>query len=451
MTRIKRLTQREAERAMPTETRVPVPEAAARVMQAVRKSPTAPTATIKRTTKWICDGAGLWLVISPGDTPDVVHRSWIFRWNVPGQVVVSKSGKARRLQRVMGLGSLHTVSLERARELAEICRRNLQEGRDPLLLKRGRAAATKIEERGLRPLKSAVDEYARLHGGAWTPLHARNWRRSFRHIDSIMDLPVSKIDRTMIVEALRPVWDRAPDTGQRLRGRLEQVLGASMAWGWRDRTDNPAAWKGGLEFSFRPRAQLQPPKRHDALPYVDASEFMKKLRDIDGERARGLELLIRTAVRTGEITTATGEAFDLDAATWAVPAEQTKTGKKTGEPHVVPLSDAAVACLRKLEVVPGKRVFDFHDRALYRLHKEIDTRGSVHGWRATFSTFCGDQGFPREVTERALDHLIGNASEQSYNRSRMLDLRRNQMDAWSDFLDGKVVADNVVQIAGRGK
>src|SRR6266516_7319156 len=47
--------------------------------------------------------------------------------------------------------------------------------------------------------------------------------------------------------------------------------------------------------------------------------------------------------------------FDLDSEkpTWTVPWQRTKTGKRTQEPHIVPLSPQAVACLRRLEVRAG--------------------------------------------------------------------------------------------------
>jgi integrase len=407
---------------------------------------------IKRRTNYFCDGAGLWLVVSPGEEPDSVRRSWIFRWTVSGQSVISKTGKARRLQRRIGLGSLTTVNLERARELADGCRRLLQDGQDPLLVKRGRAAAVRVEELRLRTLRAAVEQYFRDHSSAWKSLkYAQDWRQSFeQHLKSLMDLPVSAIDRAMLVDALKPLWDAHPETGQRLRGRLEQVLAAATAREWRS-GDNPASWVG-LKHSFRPRSELQPVKRHNHLDPKDAPDFMRRLRDIDGITARALELLILTAVRTGEVLSATGEEFDLDSdkPIWTVPAEHTKTGKKTGEAHEVPLSDAAIACLRKVKIVPGQKVFPVHDRALYRLAKEIERGVSVHGFRATFSTWAGDLEYPREVTEAALDHQVGNAVERAYRRTKLLAQRHTLLRDWANYLDGASPADNVVPMrAGR--
>jgi integrase len=473
MTRIKRLTQRACESAMPIEVVVPASREVveAEMVKALRSKPdrvsrlrgmarlgavadrlqdAPPGYIVKHRTRWLADGAGLWLVVSPGKGKDreSVARSWVYRWNT-GNTIISKSGKARREQKRIGLGSIQTVSVERARELAEQCRRHLQEGRDPLLQKRARRAAVKIEERGLRPLKSAVDEYARLHGSAWSVRHAQIWRRSFQHLQPIMDLPVSKIDRAMIVEALRALWEQHPDTGQRLRGRLEQVLAATTAWGWRT-GDNPAVWKGGLEFSFRPASQLRLVKNFAALSYHEMPDFMAKVVATDGLPARALELLIRTATRWNEVRGAVGDEFDLDsnAPTWTIPVERIKTRKHNGnKPFVIPLSPAAVASLRRCDVKPGQKLFPVHAYTALRLAKKISGQDiTAHGFRACFKTYSHERtDFPREIVEACLNHKVAGDVESRYIRTTFIDKRRALISLYSDFCDGKTkTGDNVV-------
>jgi hypothetical protein len=238
---------------------------------------TRPSLT-KTRTRYLCDGHGLYLAVSVGKTPGTINRSWLYRW-ATGNVIISKNGKARREHKKIGLGSLETVSVERARELAEICRRQVQEGQNPLLVKRQRTAQHKIEQRRLHTLKQAVDEYTKRHGDAWSPKYLHDWHQSFSHLSSLLDLPVSTIDRAMVVEALRGLWGDRPDSAMRLRGRLEQVLSAAMVWEWRPNSENPASWSL-LKHSFRTPRQLVPVKHHDAIPWADALGFAAK----DGDR-----------------------------------------------------------------------------------------------------------------------------------------------------------------------
>jgi integrase len=63
-------------------------------------------------------------------------------------------------------------------------------------------------------------------------------------------------------------------------------------------------------------------------------------------------------------------------------------------------------------------------------------RGSPHGWRATFCSWCADTGVPREVAESALAHTLGGV-EAAYNRAAMVERRRPAMQAWADHLTGE--------------
>jgi hypothetical protein len=55
--------------------------------------------------------------------------------------------------------------------------------------------------------------------------------------------------------------------------------------------------------------------------------------------------------------------------------------------------------------------------------------------------------FPREVTETALAHVIGDKAEQAYRRSDALEKRRKLMEAWAVYCDRPT--GNVVHIGKR--
>ncbi|MFN7726546.1 MAG: tyrosine-type recombinase/integrase [Rubrivivax sp.] len=63
----------------------------------------------------------------------------------------------------------------------------------------------------------------------------------------------------------------------------------------------------------------------------------------------GLHLILMTLVRKSELLLARWEHVDFDAAEWHIPAEHSKTGK----PHLVFLSNQAVAMFRELQVLAG--------------------------------------------------------------------------------------------------
>jgi integrase len=71
---------------------------------------------------------------------------------------------------------------------------------------------------------------------------------------------------------------------------------------------------------------------------------------------------------------------------------------------------------------------------------------TVHGFRSSFRDWAGNvSNFPREVTETALAHVIGDKAEQAYRRSDALDKRRKLMDAWAAYCEPRS-SGNVVHL-----
>ena len=66
--------------------------------------------------------------------------------------------------------------------------------------------------------------------------------------------------------------------------------------------------------------------------------------------------------------------------------------------------------------------------------------------RSSFRDWAGNEtGYPRELIETALAHVIGNQAEQAYRRSDALEKRRDLMEAWEGYCEPRR-ARNVVQI-----
>jgi hypothetical protein len=56
--------------------------------------------------------------------------------------------------------------------------------------------------------------------------------------------------------------------------------------------------------------------------------------------------------------------------------------------------------------------------------------------------------FPREITETALAHVIGDKAEQAYRRSDALEKRRKLMEACAEYCEPKG-SNNVVLMRNR--
>ena len=142
---------------------------------------------------------------------------------------------------------------------------------------------------------------------------------------------------------------------------------------------------------------------------------------------------------------------------WVIPAERTKTGKKSGQDHHVPLPDRAIDILNKMPrvsdyVFPGRYANRNLNAAiplgegamLDQLRAICDYRDrdgdpvTVHGFRSTFNDWAGDQTeFDRDTIQMQLAHKVVKGSEAAYRRMRALEKRRRLVDAWSDYCMGR--------------
>ena len=182
---------------------------------------------------------------------------------------------------------------------------------------------------------------------------------------------------------------------------------------------------------------------HAALPFADMAAFMARLRSRQSMGRLALEAAILTAARSGEVRGMVWSEVDLEGALWTIPA----TRMKGGRDHVVPLSPAALAVIRRAKAMPtatenlvfpgtkcGRPVSDM---TLLKVLRDMDAGCTVHGFRSAFKDWAGEEaGFANELSEAALAHAIANKTEAAYRRGSLLERRRAMMAAWGDWCDG---------------
>jgi len=375
------------------------------------------------------DGHGLYLIMKKGG-----GKSWSFVWIRGG------------VRREMGLGSASTVSLAQARKAAETVREQIGEGKDPIA-ERNKEKPKTFEEVGAMVLATLEKTWKK-------PKHGANWRRAINvTCKPIHGLSINEITTQDVLKVLKPVWDKTPETGRRLRARMERVIDYGTAHGWRT-GDNPARWKGHLSVLLETH-EREVKKHHAAMPYAEVPAFIERLQGKDTMPAIALEFTILTAMRTEEVLGALWDEIDLDAALWTIPAERMKMKR----PHSVPLSSRAMEIVQELhDTRRSKFIFagQGRDKPLSNMSMLMTMRrmgitgdmATVHGFRSSFRDWCGDKTTtPREIAEAALAHTVGSKVEQSYRRGDALEKRRGLMQLWSDYHAG-VHSGDVVQLHG---
>ncbi len=372
------------------------------------------------------DGGNLYLQVGPTGA-----KSWVFRYML--------EGKARG----MGLGPVHTITLAEARVKATEARKMLLDGIDPLAARDQAKVAKKVKAMRGRTFRQVAEAVIESKVAEWKGDASRvQWEQSLASFvyPTIGEIPVADVDVGMVLEVLRPIWAKKTETANRVRNRIEAILDAARAEGFRT-GENPARWKGHLDKLLPKKEKIAKKENYEALPYDKAGDFMVALRGRDTVQARALEFAVLTAARSGEVIGATWDEIDLDAKVWTIPADRMKADRE----HRVPLSDAAVSILEAMKPLRGESNWLFPGSRGNQclgpdaLRQALQRVGygdacTVHGFRSTFRDWVAERtAFPRELAEKALAHTIAVGSEAAYQRGDLLDKRRKLMDAWAEF------------------
>ena len=365
------------------------------------------------------DGGGLYLV---------VDKSGAKRW----AMLITVRGRRREY----GLGSLISVPSKRARELAQEMREAVARGEDPRQKKAEEVPTFR------RAAEIVIEEQAPGWRGRDTKAH---WERSlYVYAKDLGTIPVDLVETDDVLRGVRPFWKDKPESGRKLRQRIETVLDVATVRGWRQGA-NPARLKGHLD-KLLPR-QSRVVQRRRAVPYEDAPKVMASLAQETASSARALEWTILTAAREG--MTRFMRWGEIKGDVWEVPAEQMKRDEQ-GD-FRVPLTLQALAVLEavrigepdpKALVFPGARGKIMSDQTMDAMLNRMKVDASPHGFRSTFRDWAGDcTDHPREVAEAALAHIVGSDTERAYRRRDAFAKRRALMQDWADYIRPQRPAD----------
>ena len=283
----------------------------------------------------------------------------------------------------------------------------------------------------------------------WSPGHAE---RTLRQLERdlfpwIGDREMSQIQPMELLAVLQKVEERgAIETADRALMLARQV--------WRYWL--PTASNTQRDITEGLKARLTPYRGSNFPAIVEPERFGELLRAMYAYKGGPF---VRTALllapllyqRPANLRMMEWEELDLDGQLWTIPSAKMKRSvqeKENGEPHVVPLPKQAVAMLRELKPLSGRGRYVFpgqrdHDRpmsdnsvrtALYSLG--FGDEQSWHGFRASARTMLVDQlDLDPLAIEANLAHAVKDANGRSYNRTKYLAKRFDQVQQWADYLD----------------
>jgi hypothetical protein len=216
------------------------------------------------------------------------NKSWCYRYTLNGRT------------RVVGLGPATRVSFEEAAKRARKIRVLLDDKIDPLAERDRQIVQKELEIQ--RTFRECAKAYIRDHTNDWkSKKHCAQWSATLEAYayPYIGDMQVADISVGVIRKVIEPIWLKKNETADRVRSRIEKVLGWATVHGYRS-GDNPARWTGHLSEIFPKRSAVREVKHHPALPYPELPEFMAMLEKTPGIGSWLMRFLILTCVRTTE-------------------------------------------------------------------------------------------------------------------------------------------------------
>ncbi|WP_303809343.1 site-specific integrase [Sandarakinorhabdus limnophila] len=385
--------------------------------------------------------------VKPGDKP-VAHGG------VPGLRLEPGSIKGRGkwilryvspvsgTRRDMGLGSYPDTGIAAAKISAEAARATIAGGGDPIYAREQAREAQKAKQAALTFEQAAIQVHEEQKAAWRNEKHQAQWINTLKQyvFPMIGTKLVADLKPGDFADALRPIWLDKAETASRVRQRCQAVM--KWCWAHGHVTGNPVDVVDHLlpkQQGKRVRVQ-----HHPAMPWRDVPAFVGSALRGGRPNSSGplLEFVILTAARSGEARFMTWDEVDPKEKVWTVPANRMKAQVV----HRVPLSDRVVAILTQQRmtypeadlVFPAPRGGVFSDMALTKFLRDRNAVSSekgraatAHGFRSSFRDWASENGYQRDIAERALAHTISNQAEAAYHRTDLLEQRRMMMEAWA--------------------
>ncbi|ARV39083.1 tyrosine-type recombinase/integrase [Klebsiella pneumoniae] len=365
------------------------------------------------------DSNGLYLYV-----PVSGKKVWQLRYKLDGK------------EKVLTVGKYPLMSLQEARDKAWTARKDVSVGVDPV-----KAKKLSVKDNSFSAIYHEWYDHKRQ---VWSEGYADELSRMFRDdiLPMIGYLEIQDIEPMQILEVIRRFEERgAMERANKARRRCGEVFRYAIVTGrakYNPAPDLADAMKGYRKknYPFLPADQI--PAFNNALSGFSGSIISKI----------ATQVLQYTALRTKELRSMQWENVDFENRMITIDEEVMK-GRRV---HVVPMSDQVINLLNTLKPITSPvSSFVFAGRndkkkpisenAVLLVIRRIGYEGlaSGHGFRHQFSTIMNEHGWPADAIEKQLAHTASGSIRGIYNHAQYLDKRREMMQWWADYIDGRAV------------
>jgi len=387
--------------------------------------------------------SGLYLVVQPSGM-----KSWALRYRF--------AGKPAKLT----LGRWPVMGLAEARAAASAAVEQVQLGQNPSTAKKASKAArldAQLTERD--KIKTLVEQFDKRHLSS-----LRSGKQVRQHLERFVvsawgERDIQSITRRDVIELLDGIVDSGRAT---TANRVRAYLSGFFNWAV-EREILEVAPTTGV------RAPAKEVVRDRVLSDDEVRWFWRACERVGPPWGAMGQMLLLTGQRLREVAQMTGTEL-RPGHLWHLTAARTKNKRV----HDVPLSEAAVAVLARVERIAGEPGYLFtttgttpvsgfakarDQLASAMAEVAAQERGqpvqipkwTFHDLRRTAATGMARLGIPVRVTEAVLNHVSGTGSGivAVYQRHDFADEKRQALEEWGRFSAGLVAGggENLVRLA----
>lgn len=370
----------------------------------------------------LADSGGLFLFVPPSG-----KKVWRMRYRLEGK------------EKTLVIGPYPEIPLTEARAKQSEAKMKLLAGVDPAEQKQ--AIKKKEKEELADTFGDIFMEWHTHKSKVWSKGYADEMMSMFTDdiLPIIGHLKMDDVEPMVLLKVIRLFEDRgAMERADKARRRCGEVFSYAIVTG-RARF-NPSRDLAGAMRGYRK-------KNYPFLPMHRIHEFQGALNAYGGWIVTKIatQILHYTAMRTIELRSLVWAGIDYENRLISVDPEVMK-GRRL---HVIPMSEQVIELFRFLQNITGQYDLCFPGRndrkkpisenAILGVIRNIGYEGqaSGHGFRHQFSTVLNEKHWNSDAIEMQLSHVSG-GTRSVYNHAAYLDTRREMMQWWADYLDGKV-------------
>ncbi|MCT7505522.1 integrase arm-type DNA-binding domain-containing protein [Aliarcobacter cryaerophilus] len=391
----------------------------------------------KETIYYLNDGGGLRLKISPNGS-----KIWVYRFTF--------GGKAKETT----FQSYPSVTLIEAREKRDNYRKLINQGIDPIELKKENDLKIKLEKSS--NFEDVMNEWFKIEENKIASSTYKTKRGIFDRyvLPHLKDKKINTITKADLLKVVKAKEKTAPETAKRIIGYLAKLWSYAKLYDYCDNFPLADIDKSDVVIKKHIKQSYEKITDEEIL-----KELVNKTEEYNGftSTRNALRFVLHIPLRVSNLTGLKWKYINFENETLTIPRNEMKVKNTKLSDFTLPLTKQAINILQEQReytqyFINSDYVFVGQDHksplhretvtnALMRMGFVGDKKQTAHSYRGTFRTIAEERheehNIRNRILESILDHWKESTVELSYkNKISYLNEQKELLSWWSNYIEG---------------